>query len=95
MLYQLETMQVDNADKIGEEEKAIITKLIEEGTALKNNPDTTKDQFEAEFTKYQEEMMKLYQKFGATNNAANPDSADVIENDAPAGEPEGQVIDTE
>ncbi len=95
MLYQLETMQVDNADKIGEEEKAIITKLIEEGTALKNNPDTTKEQFEAEFTKYQEEMMKLYQKFGATNNAANPDAADIIENDAPAGEPEGQVIDAE
>ncbi len=95
MLYQLETMQVDNADKIGEEEKVIITKLIEEGTALKNNPETTKDQFEAEFTKYQEEMMKLYQKFGATNNAANPDAADIIENDAPAGEPEGQVIDAE
>ena len=95
MLYQLETMQVDNADKIGEEEKAIITKLIEEGTTLKNNPETTAEQFEAEFMKYQEEMMKLYQKFGATNNAANPDGADIIENDVPAGEVEGKVIDAE
>lgn len=95
MLYQLETMQVDNADKIGEEEKVIITKLIEEGTTLKNNPETTAEQFEAEFMKYQEEMMKLYQKLGATNNAANPDGADIIENDAPAGEVEGKVIDAE
>jgi hypothetical protein len=88
-------MQVDNADKIGEEEKAIITKLIEEGTTLKNNPETTKEQFEAEFTKYQEEMMKLYQKFGATNNAANPDAADVIEDESGSTPPEGQVIDAE
>jgi molecular chaperone DnaK len=95
MLYQLETMQEDNKDKISDEEKEIIKKLIDEGTTLKNNPETTKEQFEAEFTKYQEEMMKLYQKFGATNNAANPNPADIIEDESGSTPPEGQVIDAE
>jgi len=63
MLYQLESMQEENKDKIDDTEKAAIQTLIDEGTTLKNNPETTKEQFDTESTKYQEEIMKLYQKF--------------------------------
>lgn len=97
MLYQLESMQEENKDKISDEEKELITKLITEGTELKNNAETTKEQFDTEATKYQEEIMKLYQKFWATNENApegeQPDPADIIEDDS--NEPEGKVIDAE
>ena len=94
-LYQMESMQSENADKFPEEEKAKIAALIEEGKALKANPETTKEQFVEAKAKFEKEITDMYQKFQATDsNAAdnNTNPADMIE-PQPTWTADGQVID--
>ena len=90
VLYHMETVLADNPDKLPAEEVKIITDLIAEGTTLKNNPVTSKDEFEAETKKYEEELTKLIEKFQATSSAATPHPEDIIE---PTTSPTGEVID--
>ena len=79
VVYQLETVLSDNESKIPDEEKAEIKKLIDEWTTLKARLDVTKDEYEAETKKYQDELMKLYQKYNAQDNTTQANPADIID----------------
>jgi molecular chaperone DnaK len=92
LIYQMETMQRDNADKLPEEEKAKIDALMTEAKNLKDKQDVTKQEIDTELERFHKEFYELYQKFGAQNNAANPNPEDVIDNAAPT---DGQVIDAD
>lgn len=79
LIYQMETMQKDNADKIPADEKEKIEKLMNEAKTLKEKEDTTKEEVEKELERFHKEFYELYQKYSAQNTAANPNPEDVIE----------------
>ncbi len=80
LIYQMETMQKDNAEKIPADEKEKIQALITEAKNLKDKPDVTKEEIEKEMERFHKEFYDLYQKYNAENNAANPNPEDVIDN---------------
>ena len=88
----METMLKDNEDKIPAEEKEIINKLIADGAALKAKADATKEEYDNEAKKFQDELIKLHQKYNAQDNTAQANPADIIEDDG-ATPPQGEVVD--
>lgn len=96
LIYQMETMEKDNADKLPAEEKELLTKMLTEAKALKDNEAATKEQVDSECAKFEAEFTKMYQKYGAQNNAANqPNPQDVIDPDVTTDNAGGQVIDAD
>ncbi len=97
LIYQMETMEKDNADKLPEDEKAKIQSLLTEAKALKDKEDTTKEEIEKEMERFHKEFYELYQKYNAQNNAtaANPEDMLDAEGQAGAWSAEGQVIDAD
>ncbi len=98
LIYQMETMEKDNADKLPEEEKAKLTKLMEEAKALQAKEDVTKEELDKEADRFHKEFHELYQKFGAQNNATNPNPKDIIDKGASentAGSDDAQVVDAD
>jgi len=94
LIYQMETMQKDNADKIPADEKEKIEKLMNEAKTLKEKEDTTKEEVEKELERFHKEFYELYQKYSAQNTAANPNPEDVIEWGS-TGPVQGEVIDAD
>ncbi len=96
LIYQMESMEKDNADKLPAEEKEKLTKMLTEAKALKDSETATKEEIDKESAAFEKEFTEMYQKFGAQNNAANqPNPEDVIDPDVGAGAAEGEVIDAE
>lgn len=94
LIYQMETMEKDNADKLPAEEKETLTKMLAEAKAIKEDENATKEKIDSECARFEAEFTKMYQKFGAQNNAANqPNPEDVIE--PTTGATEGEVIDAD
>lgn len=94
LIYQLESMQTENKDKIPAEENDKINKLLADARALKDKPDVTKEEIDKELEEYHKEFYELYQKYNATNAAPNPNPEDVLD-PANATQPEGKVIDAD
>jgi molecular chaperone DnaK len=90
LIYQMESMLKENTDKIPQEEKEKIEKLIADAIALKNKEDVTKDEIVKEMEAYHKEFQDLYQKYSATNSAPNPNPADIIDPGTPQ---QGEIID--
>lgn len=97
LIYQMETMEKDNADKLPEDETAKIKSLLTEARALKDKEDTTKEEIETEMEKFHKEFYELYQKYNAQNNATAANPEDMLDADWQAGAwaAEGQVIDAD
>lgn len=96
LIYQMETMEKDNADKLPAEEKELLTKMLAEAKAIKEDENATKETIDSECAKFEAEFTKMYQKFGAQNNAANqPNPEDVIDPNTGAGAAQGEVIDAD
>lgn len=96
LIYQMETMEKDNADKLPAEEKEKLTKMLTEAKALKDKEDATKEEIDKECAAFEKEFTEMYQKFGAQNNAANqPNPEDVIDPDVTKDNADGQVIDAD
>lgn len=97
LIYQMETMEKDNADKLPEDEKAKIQSLLTEARALKDKEDTTKEEIEKEMEIFHKEFYELYQKYNAQNNATAANPEDMLDADWQAGAwaAEGQVIDAD
>jgi len=97
LIYQMETMEKDNAEKLPAEEKEKLTKMMSEAKALKDKEDATKEELDKEAERFHKEFYELYQKFGAENNATNPNPDDIIDPDVGAGAKpaDGEVIDAE
>lgn len=96
LIYQMETMEKDNADKLPAEEKEKLTKMLTEAKALKDKEDATKEEIDKECAAFEKEFTEMYQKFGAQNNAQNqPNPEDVIDPNTGAGAAQGEVIDAD
>lgn len=93
VIYQMETMEKDNGDKIPADEKEKMQGLMAEARALKDKEDVTKEEIEKELERFQKEFSELYQKYNAQNNATNANPEDMLDADAPAAD--GQVIDAD
>jgi molecular chaperone DnaK len=95
LIYQMETMEKDNADKIPAEEKEKITALMNEAKALKEKPDVTKEEIDKEMERFHKEFYELYQKYNAENTAANPNPDEIIEDTGATSPEAGKVIDAD
>jgi molecular chaperone DnaK len=98
LIYQMETMEKDNADKIPADEKEKITALMTEAKALKDKEDVTKEEIDTEMERFHKEFYDLYQKYNAQNTAANPNPEDIIDNggaQASANSDQATVIDAD
>lgn len=63
LIYQMENMEKDNADKLPAEEKEKLTKMLTEARALKDKEDTSKEEIEKECAAFEKEFTEMYQKF--------------------------------
>lgn len=95
LIYQMETMEKDNADKIPAEEKEKITALMNEAKALKEKSDVTKEEIDKEMERFHKEFYELYQKYNAQNTAANPNPDEIIEDTGATPPESGKVIDAD
>lgn len=96
VIYQMENMKNDNKDKIPADEMTKIDELLTEAKALKDKEDVTKEELDTEIEKYSKEFETLMGKYAAANNSANPNSADVIEDESKNNDaPEAEVIDAD
>ncbi len=91
VIYQLENMKKDNADKIPEDEMKKVDELLEEANTLKNKEDVTKEEIDTELEKFTKEFQELMGKYGAEDNTAHPDPDDIV-GDAT---PEAEVVDAD
>jgi len=97
VIYQMENMKTDNKDKIPEDEMTKIDELLTEAKTLKDKEDVTVEEMNTEIEKYSKEFETLMTKYAAANNSANPNSADVIEDESKEGDesPEAEVVDAD
>lgn len=95
LIYQMETMEKDNAEKLPAEEKEKLQKMMSEAKTLKDKEDATKEEIDKEADRFHKEFYELYQKFGAQNNATNPNPEDIIDPNTGVASGEGQVIDAD
>jgi molecular chaperone DnaK len=97
LIYQMETMEKDNADKIPAEEKEKITALMNEAKTLKDKADVTKEEIDKEMERFHKEFYELYQKYNAQNNATWANPEDMLEGWAADGAApdKGNVIDAD
>jgi molecular chaperone DnaK len=79
LIYQMETMEKDNADKIPADEKEKITALMTEAKALKDKEDVTKEEIDTEMERFHKEFYDLYQKYNAQNNATSANPEDMLD----------------
>gem|GEM_PF-3076079 len=92
----MENMKNDNKEKIPEEEMTKIDELLAEAKALKDKEDVTVEEINTEVEKYSKEFETLMGKCAAENNSANPNPADVIEDEAKESDsPEAEVVDAD
>jgi gas vesicle protein len=61
----MENLLVENKDKLPEEIKEEVTKLITVSKELKTKEDVTKEELDKEIERIQKEFQELYQKFQA------------------------------
>jgi len=96
VIYQMENMKNDNKDKIPEDEMTKIDELLKEANELKAKEDISKEELDTEIEKFSKEFETLMGKYAAANNSANPNSADVIEDESNKDDaPEAEVIDAD
>ena len=76
LTYQMENLLDENKDKLPDETKEEVNKLITESKELKTKEDTTKETLDKEIERIQKEFQELYQKFQAEakNTGWDPDS---------------------
>lgn len=93
LVYQMETMISEQKDKIPNEDKEKVNKLIADSKSIKDKDGATKEEIEAEIERVQKEFSELYNKYQAAPAAwtPNPDS----ELEKGNGTVEGEVIDAD
>ena len=88
MIYAIEGLGQEFKEKISDEDKDLIAKLVADGKAIKDKEDATVEEIKNEADRLQKESQPLFQKYAQT---AQPE--------APAGEAgqegpvEGEVVD--
>lgn len=95
LVYAIEGLGQEHKEKISEEDKEIINKLVADGKAMKDKEDATVEEIKNEADRLQKESEPLFKKYAQTAQAEQPaENADgeKKEGDGPV---EGEVIDAE
>ena len=98
LIYQMENTLTENKDKIPEEEKTKVEKMLAELRELKGKEDATKEEIEKAIEEAQKELQELMQKFQASteNKWGKPESEmDNKEWEDKKDEVEWEVIDAD
>ncbi|HRX63820.1 MAG TPA: molecular chaperone DnaK [Candidatus Absconditabacterales bacterium] len=76
LTYQMENLLEENKDKLPDEAKEEVNKLIAESKELKEKEDATKEDLDKEIERIQKEFQELYQKYQAQtqNTGGDPDT---------------------
>jgi hypothetical protein len=75
----METMIVEQKDKIPDADKEIVNKLITDGKAIKENENITKEEIDKEIERIQNEFSVLYNKYQAAPSGPTPNPDQEIE----------------
>jgi len=90
LIYALEGLMKDHKDKMSEEEKDAIGKLIADGHAMKDNEEATLGQVKDETDRIQKESEQYFQKYVQTAQQGTPEGEKKEE-----GPVEGEVVDAD
>ena len=91
LVYQMENLLTDQKDKISEEDKEKIQKLIADGKAVKDKEDAEKTHVDSEIERIQGQFQELYQKYQVQPTPDQP-HAEASEGEKPA---DGEVIEAD
>ena len=95
LVYQMESMMSEQKDKIPDEDKEKVNKLIADSKAVKDKDGATKEEIESEIDRVQKEFAELYNKYQAAPQAGTPNPDSELEKGAEGGTVEGEVIDAD
>ncbi len=91
MIYAIEGLGQEFKEKISDEDKETIAKLVADGKAVKDKEDATLEDVKNETERLQKESEPLFKKYAQTaGTAGNADSAAGANQEGPV---EGEVID--
>lgn len=96
LTYQIENLKEEHKDKISDEDKETIDKLIADAKAVKDKEDAEKTHIDSEIERIQTQFQTLFQKYQVQPTPDKPGEA-TWEN-APAGDAtpaDGEVIDAD
>ncbi len=93
LIYQMETMMAEQKDKIPDEDKEKVNKLIADGKAVTGKDGVTKEEIDTEIERIQKEFAELYNKYQAAPSQPVPDTDKEIGGEQ--GTVEGEVIDAD
>jgi hypothetical protein len=71
-------MMSEQKDKIPDEEKETINKLIADWKAIKDKPDVTKEELNTEIDRINKEFQTLFQKYQASPSSPTPNPDEEI-----------------
>lgn len=92
LVYQIENLMNEQKDKISDEDKEKIQKLIADGKAVKDRDDVEKEHVDAEIDRIQKEFQDLFQKYQVQ---PTPDQPQQENNEGDNNKPDGEVIDAD
>ena len=93
LVYQIENLMNEQKDKISDEDKEKIQKLIADGKAVKDKDDVEKEHVDAEIDRIQKEFQELFQKYQVQ---PTPDQPQQENNEGDNNnQPDGEVIDAD
>lgn len=93
LVYQIENLMNEQKDKISDEDKEKIQKLIADGKAVKDKEDVEKAHVDAEIDRIQKEFQDLFQKYQVQ---PTPDQPQTDNNSWDSNsQPDGEVIDAD
>ncbi len=95
LMYQMEQLLSEQKDKIPDEEKEVINKLMADGKALKDKEDVTKEEIDKEIESIEKEFQTIFQKYQVAPSEAAPDTDNEIEGGKEEGAVEAEVIDAD
>ncbi|RKW19955.1 molecular chaperone DnaK, partial [Candidatus Gracilibacteria bacterium] len=91
LIYQIENLMNEQKDKISDEDKEKIQKLIADGKAVKDKEDAEKSHIDAEIERIQNQFQELYQKYQVQPTPDQPQNGA----DNASGPKDGEVIDAD
>lgn len=93
LVYQIENLMNEQKDKISDEDKEKIQKLIADGKAVKDKEDVEKAHVDAEIDRIQKEFQDLFQKYQVQPTPDQPQTDNNSWNNN--SQPDGEVIDAD
>jgi molecular chaperone DnaK len=86
LVYQMESMMAEQKDKIPDEDKEKVNKLIADAKAIESKEGVTKEEIDTEIERVQKEFAELYNKYQAAPQEGTPNPDQEIEKGKEEGE---------